>query len=62
MDRNMNDLKDILQEYIICKNDFTYFCKNYIHMENKEKLCHSCDNYEHCFEIYHTTYGTEKDI
>lgn len=48
----INDIKDMIDEYIKCKNSLIYWCKRYVKMKDKEEhLCKKCDVYEHCKEI-----------
>lgn len=50
--KEITNIQNLVNEYLKCKNSFSYFCQNYITMTDKiEKLCKRCDNYEHCNEI-----------
>lgn len=49
---NIKTLNDIIDEYLKCKINFPYFCKNYVNIEDKyERLCKSCSHYERCHNI-----------
>ena len=45
----IENVRDMIDEYLKCKNNVIYFCKNYVKMDDKENhLCINCEFYERC--------------
>lgn len=47
--KEINDIRELISEYLKCKDSFVYFCQKYVSIPEKvKKMCEKCENYEHC--------------